>query len=151
MSVCAMSLTVFRSGVAIMSASSSLPKMSPSISTCPGSAIRMCWLKRSARAWPGSTWQTETFAYADGWDEQKKRYKGLCAGQSIRVLFDAGSLLVKPDVAEAQLEAEKKPEQPGGEGKGKGKGKETAAVVASPLSIRRAKGRPMMVTAAMAA
>jgi hypothetical protein len=37
--------------------------------------------------------------------------------------LDASSLVVKPEVAEAQLEAEKKPEQPGGEGKGKGKGK----------------------------
>ena len=52
------------------------------------------------------TWQSETFAYADGWDEQKKRYKGLRAGQSIRVLVDAGSLLVKPDVAAAQMEAD---------------------------------------------
>ena len=57
------------------------------------------------------TW-SETFAYADGWDEQKKRYKGLRAGQSIRVLVDAGSLLVKPDVAAAQMEADRP--QPGG-------------------------------------
>ncbi|MGA2257860.1 MAG: hypothetical protein ABSG53_24620 [Thermoguttaceae bacterium] len=53
------------------------------------------------------TWQTEAFAYAEGWDEQKKRYKGLRAGQSIRVLVDASSLLVKPDVAAAQTEADR--------------------------------------------
>jgi predicted AAA+ superfamily ATPase len=69
------------------------------------------------------TWHSETFAYAPGWDEQKKRYKGLCGGRSVTVVLDAASLVVKPDVAEAQLEAEKKkPEQPDGNGKGKGDG-----------------------------
>ena len=78
------------------------------------------------------TWHTETFAYADGWDEQKKRYKGLRAGQSIRVLVDAGSLLVKPDVAAAQMEADRP--QPGGgtaggNGGGAGPGGETPPAV----------------------
>jgi predicted AAA+ superfamily ATPase len=69
------------------------------------------------------TWHSETFAYAEGWDEQVKRYKGLRAGQSIRVLVDASSLVVKPEVALAQLEAEKKKsESPGGNGKGNGNG-----------------------------
>ena len=121
MFVFAMNWTAFRSGAAIMSGSSSLPKMSPSICICRGSAIRTCWLRRSARAWRGSTWQTETFAYADGWDEQKKRYKGLRAGQSIRVLVDAGSLLVKPDVAAAQMEADR-PQAGGGTAGGNGGG-----------------------------
>ncbi|GEM_PF-2114220 len=53
------------------------------------------------------TWQTETFAYADNWDEQRKRYKGLQAGRSIRVLIDGQSLLVKSDEAARQLEADK--------------------------------------------
>lgn len=69
------------------------------------------------------TWHNETFAYAAGWDEQKKRYKGLCGGRSVTVVLDAASLVVKPEVAEAQLEAEKKkPEQPDASGKGKGNG-----------------------------
>ena len=69
------------------------------------------------------TWYSETFAYAAGWDDQKKRYKGLSGGRSITVLLDASSLVVKPEVAEAQLEAEKKkPEPPEGNGKGKGNG-----------------------------
>jgi hypothetical protein len=54
------------------------------------------------------TWQSETFAYAETWDEQKQQYKGLQAGQSVRVLADGKSLLVKPDVAAVQIEAEKK-------------------------------------------
>jgi hypothetical protein len=57
------------------------------------------------------TWQAETFAYADGWDEQKQRYNGLQTGQTIRVLVDGRSLLVKPDIAAAQMEADKP--QPG--------------------------------------
>ena len=60
------------------------------------------------------TWQSETFAYADGWDDQKKRYKGLRAGQAVRILTDSYSLLVKPDVAAAQIAAERtKPSEPG--------------------------------------
>ena len=83
----------------------------------------MSWSRRSATGVARLTWQSETFAYAEGWDDQKKRYKGLRAGQSIRVLVDAASLVVKPEVAEAQLEAEKKkPELPDGNGKGNGNG-----------------------------
>jgi predicted AAA+ superfamily ATPase len=54
------------------------------------------------------TWQSETFAYAESWDEQKQQYKGLQAGQSVRVLVDGKSLLVRPDVAAKQMEAEKR-------------------------------------------
>src|SRR5206468_1224760 len=34
------------------------------------------------------TWQAETFAYAEGWDEVRRRYKGLKTGPSTRVLAD---------------------------------------------------------------
>jgi hypothetical protein len=51
-------------------------------------------------------WQLETFAYAEAWDETHRRYKGLRAGESIRVLLDGQAVLVKPDVAARQLEAE---------------------------------------------
>ncbi|MBN2560619.1 MAG: DUF499 domain-containing protein [Phycisphaerae bacterium] len=52
------------------------------------------------------TWHSEAFAYADGWDEQRKRYTGLRAGSAGRVLIDGQSVLVKPDVAMRQLEAD---------------------------------------------
>ncbi len=68
------------------------------------------------------TWQSETFAYAEGWDEQKKRYKGLAVGPSVRVLVDAGSLLVKPDVAVAQMEADELAKKKKGDGKDVGDG-----------------------------
>lgn len=52
------------------------------------------------------TWQSETFAYADGWDKTRKRYKGLKTRQAIRVLTDGQSVLMKPAVAAAQMQAE---------------------------------------------
>jgi predicted AAA+ superfamily ATPase len=54
------------------------------------------------------TWRTETFAYADGWDETNHRYTGLKAGQSVRVLLDGQSVMVKPEAADAQMQAEAK-------------------------------------------
>jgi predicted AAA+ superfamily ATPase len=45
----------------------------------------------------------ETFAYAEGWDEQRRRYQGLRAGQSTRIMTDERSVLVKPEAASAQL------------------------------------------------
>ena len=49
------------------------------------------------------TWKTETFAYADDWDEERKWYLGLQTGQNVRVLTDGQSRLVKSDVAWAQI------------------------------------------------
>jgi hypothetical protein len=49
------------------------------------------------------SWVQDSFAYADGWDESSQRYRGLQIGRRIRVNIDAGGLLVKPDVAQAQL------------------------------------------------
>jgi predicted AAA+ superfamily ATPase len=49
----------------------------------------------------------DTFAYAEGWDEQRQRYLGLKAGTSIRVIVDDCSLLVQPDAAAAQIEADR--------------------------------------------
>ena len=48
-------------------------------------------------------WQDESFAYAEAWDEQRKRYQGLKCGTSIRVIVDERTLLVKPDAAAMQL------------------------------------------------
>jgi hypothetical protein len=52
------------------------------------------------------TWAQETFAYAEGWDETRKRYRGLRGGEVVSVSPDGGGLLVRPEVAVAQLEAE---------------------------------------------
>jgi predicted AAA+ superfamily ATPase len=58
------------------------------------------------------TWRSDTFAYADGWDEQGQRYKGLRSGLSVRVLADGQSVLVKPDVAAKQLDREEEERRP---------------------------------------
>ena len=53
------------------------------------------------------TWEQDGFAYADGYDEQGKRYRGLRAGKQVAIPDpDAPGLLVKPDVARIQLDAE---------------------------------------------
>lgn len=52
------------------------------------------------------TWQLETFAYAESYDEAKNRYLGLKAGQQMHVTAEDPGLLVRPDVARAQMEAD---------------------------------------------
>jgi hypothetical protein len=53
------------------------------------------------------TWEQDSFAYADSYDEAAGRYKGL-RGKQLVTLFDANSsaLLVKSDVARKQLDVE---------------------------------------------
>ena len=60
------------------------------------------------------TWEHDAFAVADSFDDEAKRYRGLRGGQIVSLPdADAPGLLVKPDVARAQLDAEK-PQRPGG-------------------------------------
>ena len=55
-------------------------------------------------------WATETFAYADSFDEAERRYRGLrCGQQSGGSLSMAGGLLVRPEVALRQLASEAVP------------------------------------------
>jgi predicted AAA+ superfamily ATPase len=53
-----------------------------------------------------TTWMAETFAIADSWDEKQKRYAGLRGNCQVRIDPDASAILVKPDVAVRQMEAE---------------------------------------------
>ena len=53
------------------------------------------------------TWQIETFAFAESYDEQNGRYRGLKGASNISLTDpDAPGLLVKPDVAAKQLESD---------------------------------------------
>jgi predicted AAA+ superfamily ATPase len=52
------------------------------------------------------TWHADTFAYAETFDEATGRYRGLRAGQSVSLEVESPGLLVKPDVAHRQIEAE---------------------------------------------
>lgn len=67
------------------------------------------------------TWQTDTFAYAESYDPAIGRYRGLRGGRAISISIDDAGLLVKPDIARRQLEAETQvapaggvPAKPGG-------------------------------------
>jgi hypothetical protein len=51
------------------------------------------------------TWERETFAYADSYDATRHRYLGLKTGQQIMPSLDG--ILVKPEVAAAQVAADK--------------------------------------------
>ena len=53
------------------------------------------------------TWEEETFAFADSFDEVTGRYRGLRGGQHVSLVdADSPGLLVKGDVARSQLVAE---------------------------------------------
>lgn len=58
------------------------------------------------------SWQTETFAYAEAWDEKRQRYQGLRAMQSTRIVVDDRSLLVKPEAAAPQIAKDREAEAP---------------------------------------
>jgi len=61
------------------------------------------------------TWQ-DAFAYAESYDEGAGRFKGLQAGRVVSISPDSAGVLVKPDVARRQLEAEvPKPPEPAGQ------------------------------------
>jgi hypothetical protein len=79
-------------------------------------------------------WQSESFAYADSFDEASGRYRGLRCGQHVVASIDSlGGVLVKPDVALRQQAADAAPkpgpwtggettEEPGSQSVGLGKG-----------------------------
>jgi predicted AAA+ superfamily ATPase len=62
------------------------------------------------------TWQSDTFAYAESYDEAGGRYRGLRAGQQVTLGAEDAGLLVKPDVARRQLDAEVPQTKPTGDG-----------------------------------
>ena len=66
------------------------------------------------------TWETETFAFAEGYDEKKDFYSGLRAGEHLaNISPDGASLLVKPEIALKQLRAEENKRQAQDEALGK--------------------------------
>lgn len=52
------------------------------------------------------SWDQETFAYADGYDETGNRYRGLRCGQQVHIANGDTGLLVRPEVAVQQQQAE---------------------------------------------
>lgn len=62
------------------------------------------------------TWQSDTFGYAESYDESASRYRGLRGGQMVSVSSESASLLVKPDITKQQMDAEIPPTIGPGEG-----------------------------------
>jgi len=58
------------------------------------------------------TWELDTFAYADGYDEVSARYRGLRTATLVAVSEHDGALLVRADVARRQLNVEIAPPRP---------------------------------------
>jgi hypothetical protein len=52
------------------------------------------------------TWQRDTFAYAESHNDSAGRYLGLRAGELVSLSADSPGLLIKPDVASRQMDAE---------------------------------------------
>ena len=58
------------------------------------------------------TWAQDSFAFGDGYDEEAERYPGLRAGQGLFINETSSGLLVKSDVAQRQMDAERIDERP---------------------------------------
>jgi hypothetical protein len=52
------------------------------------------------------TWQSDTFAFAESYDEAANRYRGLRGGRAITLAPDDGGLIVRAAVARRQLDTE---------------------------------------------
>ena len=60
------------------------------------------------------TWEQDAFAFADSFDDEARRYRGLRGGQVV-ALAEAAGLLVKSDIARRQMDAESVRPEPSGE------------------------------------
>jgi hypothetical protein len=56
------------------------------------------------------TWEADAFGYAESFDSAAERYRGLRAGQMVSIGTDDAGLLVKPETARVQLDAEVSPQ-----------------------------------------
>jgi predicted AAA+ superfamily ATPase len=74
-----------------------------------------------------TTWDPETFAYAEAFDQDAGRYRGLRGGEVVTVLFDGSSVLVKPEVAATRLQPEPRAEVGAEAGVASGEGSATLA------------------------
>lgn len=59
------------------------------------------------------TWSEDTFAVADAFDPDRNRYRGLRVATNANIIADGSSVLVKPDVASAQIGTDETAPWPG--------------------------------------
>jgi hypothetical protein len=52
------------------------------------------------------TWERESFAFADSYDEKTGRYRGLCYAKGVMLPDASSGLLVKPEAARRQIDAD---------------------------------------------
>jgi hypothetical protein len=75
------------------------------------------------------TWEHDTFAYAEGYDADAQRYRGLQSSTDLPFRSDDAGLLVKPQVARQQIDRETQlpgqPQEPGNATPGGGAGGQT--------------------------
>ncbi len=82
------------------------------------------------------TWEHETFAFADGFDETTGRYRGLRGGQQVAVDMGLSGVVVKPELARRQMDEEAPKPKPGDDAQGSsGKGKTPVERPLEPLPI----------------
>jgi len=89
------------------------------------------------------TWPADTFAYAESYDETAQRYRGLRGGRNVEISeANLSGLLVRPDIAQKQLQAESAP--PPAIAVGNAIGSEAARVAVSddPTSETFSKPKP---------
>ncbi|MGB5024646.1 MAG: hypothetical protein WBO44_04810, partial [Saprospiraceae bacterium] len=53
------------------------------------------------------SWEKDAFAYAESFDEENNRYRSLRAGSHVGISLDGNGIVVKPEIAAAQLAIEK--------------------------------------------
>lgn len=58
------------------------------------------------------TWEKDSFAYAESFDESAGRYRGLRHGSIVPITADDSGILVKTDLARLQIDLESKPQEP---------------------------------------
>ncbi len=81
------------------------------------------------------TWERETFAIADRCDETSGKYRGLRWGQSASLTAESGALLVRPEKARAQMDAETPPSVPAVTGEGTTPPKTSGGAAAPPAPV----------------
>ncbi len=98
---------------------------------------------------PLVTWTKDSFGFADSFDEVENRYRGLRAGQIVPISDgDMGGLLVKPEAALRQMEAEQAKQPTGGVAAGPPNGDdETAAGTIGPAPGSAGSPIPLPATA----
>ena len=81
-------------------------RISPGTPTCPRLRDSAVLLQAVSNGLSLLTWEQDTFAYAESYDEESTRYRGLRAGQTVSINEGDSGLIVRPEVARRQIDTE---------------------------------------------